>query len=604
MVSVSFLKSAKKSVFFEPFFQRAQEEYAYLKDNFADSPAYVSGWFHDFCCPHCASQLKADPIVKNHSFQGGNRYRCSACGCETEGNATLDEAWVYSYRQKMVGALSGVALYALLGDGEALRLIVKFVDFYAQNYHAFPIHGKHAGRGKIMAQSLDEAVYLLTLLRALFSVRDRIDAEKRAEWKQQLFLPMCEFLLEQTDFHQIHNIALWMRCAVGAAALFLEDDELLSRAIEPPYGIRAQVEEGYTKDSIWNECSFHYHYYSTEALTHFLLYYREKAPNDPLFDRLADAYTVPVSFSHDGYTVPSLSDGWYPLSLKRYAPQIVSAAEILRSPALLKQLAILRERAPESLIGTGVLLHCGELLCDTNIDVPSVNFAPCALLEDSRLAAFHGPFTALFRVGNRRFSHMHDDYLSLILPGISDDLGTPGYAHPMCDTYYRRSYSHNALCADGKSQPHVYRDTVILAHGEGVRGVAESLWEGIDAERTVAWENGVLFDRLRASSSANHVYDWFFHVQGKLLNAEADAQPLTETEVAYEHLSEVRFLGEGKGRCLCFETALGILELEIHSEAELFLAKSPSNPATLLRETVLLRVAAPCAEFCVSYRLR
>lgn len=604
MVTVEFLKNAQNDPRFAPYFEKAEAEYTYLKTNFADSPDYLSGWFHDFYCPHCAAQLDFDPLVAHHAFCGKNRYHCSACGNQTEGNDTLDEAWVYSYRIALAKSLPAAALYALLGDRDALELMIKFVDFYADHYHLFPVHGKHAGRGKIMAQSLDEAVFLLAVLRGLFPVRQMISPKKQADWHEKLFLPLCEFLLSQTDFHQIHNIALWMRCAVGGAALFTEDETLLSRALEPPYGIRAQVEEGYTKDGIWNECSFHYHYYATEGFTEFLLYYREKAPNDPLFERLLQAYVSPAAFSHDGYTISSLSDGWYPLSLKRYALQIVTAAEILRHPALMCQLSALKEKDPESLICTDILLHSGDALQDMSTPVLPSSL-PCEMFEDSRLAVLRRPFTAIFRVGNRRFSHMHDDYLSLVLPGISDDLGTPGYAHPMTNAYYRRSHSHNTLCADGKSQPHEYRDTVISAVPGGVQGDAEALWEGIDASRTLTFEQDALCDRLTAVSADAHTYDWFFHVQGKrITNGKDMVSPMADTVLPYTHLTEIQALGQGKGRCLSFETPYGILDVEICSEAQLFLAKSPSNPAYILRETVLLRIEAPTAEFLVRYRLR
>jgi hypothetical protein len=114
-------------------------------------------------------------------------------------------------------------------------------------------------------------------------------------------------------------------------------------------------------------------------------------------------------------------------------------------------------------------------------------------------------------------------------------------------------------------------------------------------------ENAVLFDTFTVSSQKAHVYDWFFHVQGKLLDGE---QGTLTTLEKYPLLSSVRSLGNGKGRVLRFETALGVLAVEIRSDAELFLAKSPSNPSDILRETVLLRIHAPSAEFAVSYRLQ
>ena len=601
MISPSFFKNAQSDDRFASYLGKAREEYDYLTANFADSPDYLSGWFHNFNCPHCAAPLSEDPTVATHSFTGGNRYRCSSCGKSVEGNETLDAAWIWIYRMTMARSLASASLFALLGEEEALSFLIKFVDFYADHYHLFPVHGLHAGKGKIMEQSLDEAVFLLALLRALFPVRALLPTEKKEKWGKLLFLPLSEFLLEQTDFHQIHNIALWMRCAIGAAALFMENASLLSDALDPPYGIRAQVEKGYTKDGIWNECSFHYHYYSTEALTEFLLFYQEKAPDDPLFDCLTKAYVVPASFSHDGFSVSSLSDGWYPLSLERYAPQIITAAGILRHPVLLHQVALLKEMAPDSLITTYALLYSGELLVAGEAPAPP-SLPRCSFFEDSRLAVLRAGFTAIFRAGICRLSHMHDDYLSLVLPGISDDLGTPGYAHPLCDTFYRRSQAHNTVLADGNSQPHVYRDTELLSVPNGVKGIAAELWEGIDASRTLTAEDGALIDRTSLSSAVSHTYDWVFHVNGSLLSA-IPGTPAKLTEDAFALFGEVHDCGRAEGKVLRFQTSLGIFEMTVLSDASLFLARSPSNPASRLRETVLLRTHADKAEFLVRYRL-
>ena len=264
-------------------------------------------------------------------------------------------------------------------------------------------------------------------------------------------------------------------------------------------------------------------------------------------------------------------------------------------------MASIKEREAEKLFSVNALLYAGDLLAQTEAPAPPVR-AVCTVFEDTRLAVLEAPFKAILRAGIRRASHMHDDYLSLVLPGISDDLGTPGYGHPMTDAYYRRSFSHNTLCADERSQPHVYRDTAIAPTEGGVTGEAKELWEGIDASRTLTAENGTLSDRMTVSSADLHTYDWFFHVQGELLNADTLAgEPIT---LAYPHITSARSCGEAKGRRLTFKTALGILTVEIGSAAELIVAKSASNPAHVLRETVILRVKADKTEFKVNYSLQ
>ena len=98
-------------------------------------------------------------------FSGASAlYTCPNCGHKGSGRL-LDEAWVYYYRYNSAHELlcSAVA-YQLNGDASSLDYVTRYVDFYARHYADFPVHGEYAGKGKVMGQSLDEAVWALCVL--------------------------------------------------------------------------------------------------------------------------------------------------------------------------------------------------------------------------------------------------------------------------------------------------------------------------------------------------------------------------------------------------------------------------------------------------------
>lgn len=582
---------------------KAKENFAKLKTHFHDSPTRLSGWGHSYCCPKCTAQFPFD-LFTDH--QPGEPFICTHCGEATNG-VDYDEAWTYYYRLGYAGAMLDCTLLALSGDTEAEAFLYSYVDFYADHYEEFPLHGHWAGQGKIFAQSLDEAVFLLTVLRALWPILDRIPEAKKKAWYQRLMLPLANALLDQTFFHQIHNISLWMRCAVGGAALFGEDPALLARALDEPFGIRDQISQGFTEDGLWIECSFSYHYYCLDAMTEFLALYATSPlcdPMDPLFETLRKGFELPLSFSYNGTSLPVLSDGWYPSSLSDNL--LIKAARLLPGSDVTRQLERARRERPLELRNTAALLFATGLP-EAKTEAPA--FEPLSLYEDSRLAVLHLDTPVIFRAGVRVKNHMHDDYLSVILPPYSDDLGTSGYAHPLYGRYYRRSFSHNTVTADGHSQPSNVRESSLCALPDGVRGEVTSLWDGISATRELHVKKGTILDTFTLLSEEEHTYDWFFHAFGTLTVTDACGFEVVGEQASiegdnYDLLTDVRYLGDAFGKVLRWETDFGTLTMTLMTPADLFRLQSPSNPADEKRQAVLLRRKASSAAFTVAYTLK
>ncbi|MBO5220438.1 MAG: alginate lyase family protein, partial [Clostridia bacterium] len=357
-----------------------------LVRGFRDSAAWVSGWGHTFVCTECAAHLQFDPALDYRP--GENVFVCPSCGAKASGE-TVGRVWVYYYRITYAEKLEAAAVCALLGDHDALDFLTRYFDFYADTYAGFAPHTGDDCRpkepSKLMPQLLDEAVWCTYVLRALYPCRALFPAEKLQTWKEKLFRPMAEVIANPKYNSSIHNHVLWHMSAVGIAALTFDDDALMY-AIDGEWGIRRQVKEGFTEEGFWFECSQLYHYYALEALTGFCQILADKHPADPLLSTLETAYTVPMLTSHDGWHIPSMNDGWYPLTLARFAGQLHRAAACTASPVLEKQLDAVRRREP------ALLDRPCALLLET---APAVT----AAIPGAKMAIIREPVFAVLKSG-------------------------------------------------------------------------------------------------------------------------------------------------------------------------------------------------------------
>ena len=562
--------------YYAPIAEQARKECRLLAQTFRDQPEWISGWGHQFACPECAAHLTFDYAM---NFNPPNAFICPNCGREAVGQV-FDEA----------EKLESVAVCALLGDQDALAFLERYFDFYAEHYEGFAIHGQ--GNGKVMPQVLDECVWCILLLRAYYPCRHLFAAEKKQYWYEKLFLPVAELVNAPEIQTSVHNHVLWHKSAAGSVAVCFEDEAFLDEILHGRLGIRELVEKGFTADGLWHEGSPLYHYYALEAFTGFCQFFAEKHADDPLIKTLEFTHLSALKLSPDQWSIPSINDGWYPLPLSRFADQFHRAAMASGSDALQTQLERIRQRSPEAVSTPASLL----------IDrVP----AGVELWKSTNLAIFRQPVFAILKSGVLVRSHKHRDNLSVSLPPFSNDLGTPGYGHPLYKGWYQLAASHNTIAVDGDQPPFVI-PTHVEECGEGVRAVVDGGWDGVvSAQRTVTPGEDTLNDRTEVVCDGERTIDWLFHAEGEAVfcaepgeTAELGAYP------GYEHLSDVRriacdeltvtFTLNGKKLTLAANTA----------GMQVFAAQSPGNPANVLRTSVILRVRADRAVFDVRYTLK
>lgn len=592
--SADFVRSAlQKKGTLSRAIQKAQAQAVHLRETFFDTPARTSGWAHDFACPVCTTTLTFNADM---DYKQGNEFVCPHCGKVSSG-VKLDEAWVYLYRFAVGAKLEDCAVSALAGDDASFDFIVKCIDFYADHYDQFPVHGHAAGKGKIMGQCLDEAVLGIAFLKALRPFRDRIPAETRARWYEKLFAPMCELLYPQTGF--IHNIPTWLMCFIGMTGLFFHADEWLDKALNSEYGIHNQIEKGFTKDGMWRECSPGYHYYTLSALTSFYSFYAETNPADAACETVEKAFTAPLTLSCDGWTIPALNDGWYPLHLSSL---VVQASRIWDLPELDCQVETVLAHMPEIRETAGYVLFAKP---EEHANARAVSQRDVVMLSDTNLGVFRAPVFAILKSGVIERSHMHQDPLSVILPPFADDIGTPGYGHPMTATWYRRGVAHCCVTVDGKTPETVLKTHIFLTDGRMKAEVEPGEWDDLTvAERTLFAQDGGLTDVSHFEAASAHTFDWLFHSDGE---CECSAKTIPAESLGsangYEHLADAREIQANGEIEIAFHLNGRTLTLRVQpaEEQRCFLCTSPGNPADHRRTTVLLRAHGAKAEFRVHY---
>jgi hypothetical protein len=215
-----------------------------------DRVEWVAGWWHDFVNEQDGGFLEWTPEppqnVKPPVFGG----------------------WVFGFRtrngEQMVEA---ARLWRLTGERKYAEWAAAQLDFYAAHYMEWPIQTRWS-KSRLMCQSLDDANMLVRFVKAARTLGEFAPPERQKHWQQNLFGPMAA-LLDET-FQRVHNIACWQRTAMAMAALYGKDEALWKRAIDGPYGIRRQMEDGVTADGLWLEQSLGYNSYVVSDLMRVL----------------------------------------------------------------------------------------------------------------------------------------------------------------------------------------------------------------------------------------------------------------------------------------------------------------------------------------------
>ncbi|NOZ56508.1 MAG: alginate lyase family protein, partial [Calditrichaeota bacterium] len=561
-------------------------------------PEVLTGYYHDYFCPKHAVQLLFDPRSPHQHF------------CPVDSQAftgeKYDGAWAFLVHLKAQQALENLALAAALtGKAAYAEAALDWLRQVRDVYLSLPPHGKHAGQGKLMGQSLDEAVWAVSATRAYDILRllGFVPEQEHRLFVRRLWKPMAKLLQHELRVRkQIHNITCWRDAGVASLAAVMGDHSMLRRVVlSAPFSLRNQLRFGVAEDGLWHEGSLGYHFYALQALLAGTRVARLNELNlGSENTRLLAMLKAPVGLADSQGHLPALNDGWPNGSLQSYERLYELAAVLFPGAGLDSVVAWLvahgASRGPEA------LLFGPEQLPPAKLTQRSRLFASTGLAVLRRGGAY-----ALLKFGPHGGHHGHFDKLEFILnldgEWVSPDFGTAGYGIPAYRAWYKRTASHNCVVVDGKNQQ--AGNGELLAFGsagrwEVVRARSQEVVPGVVLDRTLALGDSCLLvvDWIRAESL--RTLDWHFRAAGTLessLNWHDVARPLKGD--GYSYYANVREALPGERWTLAWQTPVGPLRLLGIGlpQDTLFVGDEPGIPTTRRYPFVLVRRRARRATF-------
>ncbi len=487
-------------------------------------------WPHWYSCKKDGARLVTDSPV---------RHRCPVCGAVYSGEP-YDSVPLYGIHMRNSEAVRNLALaFRLNGKQEFADRAAAILTGYAARYESYPRHNirgeDKVGGGKLMAQTLDESVWLIPVAQAYSLIFDQLTAGQRASIENNLLLPAANVIREHRM--AIHNIQCWKNSAVGLVGFVTGRHELVDEAIDDPErGFRVQIARGVTDDGLWWEGSLGYHQYTLQALWPLAEAARH-AGIDLYSERYAKMYDAPLALALPNGDAPGFNDNSGG-NVARLADLYEIAFARWSRPAYGHLLAASRRDSITALLYGAVDTPRGPSIPEESELLGSAGFA---------MLRARGVAVAV-RFGRHGGGHGHPDKLNIVTFGggrlFGLDPGSINYGVPLHQEWYRSTIAHNTVAVDSANQTNT--DGVAGAwtvDGKVTRFVASAgqAYDGVKLERDLRLSPDQLEDRFTCSSTSEHVYDWAFHAPGTLtlsVKTEPRPGPLGDRN-GYQHIQSV-----------------------------------------------------------------
>jgi len=578
--------------------------------DFADDPANLSGWGHDYFCEEDGGRLIFD-------LNSTSAHKCPICG-HLYTAEKYNKTWTYLYRMKAFMDMTICAhLYKETHDVCFLDYIVDTLNFYTDNYNKFPIHSKGniilnkenldtTGVAKIMPQGLNEAIMLVRSLSALHIAGNDLSRDFLVRVKTNLFAPAIDEVLAP-QLNMVHNIKCWINSAIGMAGIFFNEDRWIRLAFDGEYGIRRQLKEGVTTDGFWFEGSIHYNFFTLEGIANLM--YFCKVYDHPFGEEaeivkkmLHSAY----DYSFDDGAFPNPNDGWPDINLKTYLSVYYLAALSLPEDIGIWRIvqdieALEIKRTPLPLCDT---YYFGDIPIERLLVVSHASKRESTNFASSNFGILRsGYFNLFLKYGHNSPSHAHPDAMTFELQHnghvITRDLSNAGYGAKICNEWHRTSASHNTVVAGGQSHTKIKPGRIIDFSGNRIKAEAEA-YDGIKYVREFNLTKDSMRDEFWVYGTKETIYDYFLHFDQELTftGKTCDAS-LGFNENGYQHIKNIVSVN---CRELIVFAGNNKLILTVN-DGEIFLCDTLNNPVTSYRKTLVIRKKGRDVKFCVEWKV-
>ncbi len=454
----------------------------------------------------------------------GIHHQCPRCNVIYTGEPYDDVIFARRHNEILRNLESAAWAYAITRNQKYAQYARAVLLGYAERYSSYPYHdanrktGKSASAsgGHLFEQTLNEAACLAGEIGPAYDlVYDSgvfcpTDHDKI---RTGLLLPM----LGNIDKHKAGkgNWQTWHNAAMFAAAPLVGNVEWARKAIgQPGNGFVHQMEVSVSKDGLWYENSWGYHFYTLRAMVHIVEGARRLGINLWSHSALKKMFTLPVAYAMPDGSLPRFGDDVH-TTIGQASEYLEYAWHAYHDPAMLPYL-------PSRPTWDSVMLgrKAGER--------PRARAPETCIFQASGHAVLRGGgpagLAAVMAFGPYGGFHGHFDKLSFVFFGFGQELGVdPGraksqaYRLPVHRDWYKATLSHNAVLVDGRSQnPAAGRLEFFAANDEYAVAVARcgEAYPGTTHRRLLCLMPGslVVFDEMK--SAGERRFDWVYHNRG------------------------------------------------------------------------------------------
>ena len=495
---------------------------AYVKDveRFISEPTVFPprGGQHNqwYQCDECEIGLRT--IDTTH-------HRCPRCEKIYSGHPYDDVIFSQQHSRNLQRMLTAAWAYAISEEQRFAEYAAWVLVGYAERYKDYPYHsasletasswGRNAG-GHLFEQTLTEASCLAGRIGPAYDlIHDSgvLSAAEHNKIRQGLLLPM----LNNIDKNKAgkSNWQTWHNAAMIWGGALIHEPAWVEKAIEDDNnGFHCQMDISVSKEGMWYENSWGYHFYTLSALVNMAETARHLGINLWSDERLKRMFILPIYYTMANGMLPRFGDD-VNSSVKRIGRLLEPAYHAYQDPQIL---ALLANRRDFEAVRLGRSIQ-------SKAEPPDLR---SMVFEDAGHAIMRTQaptrLTAAMTFGPYGGFHGHYDKLSFVFFGFDKELGVdPGrarsqaYRLPIHSNWYKATISHNTVLVDRQSQkPATGKLRLFECKSDYTVAAAscDRAYPGVEHTRWLVMTGTYLlvFDTLRSDSE--HRFDWIYHNKG------------------------------------------------------------------------------------------
>jgi hypothetical protein len=537
----------------------------------AAPPLEGGQWLHGYACPESGRPLQFHPPDQNICPDTGKNFT----------GYPYDHV-VYQMRNDALGeaAVASALAFHFTNKPEYARKAADILKSYAQVYPTYKLHdinGKPGPNGGMaFAQTLDESIWLIKIAWSYDLIRgsDVLTATEKQAIERDVLRPSAALVLKAHKEPTL-NIQSWINAAAAAVGFVLNDQALITEAIDGPIGFRYQMRH-FVHEGFWAEGAWGYQFYAMRALTMTAQMASRKGidlwnqePN------LLALFHSPLCVLLPDGSLPAFNDSGSPnLYDQSFLYEVAYAAS--NDPVLLNVIEHGARGDREAF-----LFGIQQL---PKVAAPRLASAVFPEAGYATLRSSTNDLTAIMKFGPHGGGHGHYDKLNFILfaHGITlgEDPGTHFYGLPIHREWDSMTIAHNTISVDGQRQAQATGKLLDWQVGDGwtaVRADAGPVYATANLQRTILLTSRyvLIIDRCESKDGQPHAFDFAYHnVGSESMPNGVGMQPYSFNAAnGYQHLAHVKH-GTTSG-ALMFRFAADKRPFEEEAHAD-----SNSTPAT------------------------